>query len=164
MPPTPLLTPPTPTRSDAAAAAVGYAIGFAIDIFLFPAGVPPGTTAGVFAVAAVGAKNTAESIISSNKQRAQAQEELAQKESQAKRNALLEWDRLSKKYEAMVKYFDLKHAQDFVKRIELEHEIWGAGILLNEEFEKSIDEMFEEYRTSPPPGLNKPFLPKTSLK
>ena len=41
------------TRSDLAAAAVGYATGFAVDVFYFPDGVPPGTTAGVFAVGTV---------------------------------------------------------------------------------------------------------------
>lgn len=48
--------------ADIGIAGVGYATGFAIDVFLFPGGVPPGTTAAVYAIGAVGVKNLAQAI------------------------------------------------------------------------------------------------------
>lgn len=52
------------TKSDIAAGAIGYATGFGVDVFFFPLGIPPGTTAGVFAVGAVGLKNAIQAALS----------------------------------------------------------------------------------------------------
>jgi hypothetical protein len=51
------LLPQLTSRGDIGTALVGYAVGFAVDVFGFTGGLDPGTTAGVFAAGAVGAKN-----------------------------------------------------------------------------------------------------------
>ena len=51
------------SKGDIAAACAGFAAGFMVDAFLFPDGVPPGTTAGVFAVGSLGLKNMVESAM-----------------------------------------------------------------------------------------------------
>lgn len=48
---------PLSSKGDLAAAGLGYAAGFAIDVFLFSGGVAPASTAAVFAVGAVAMKN-----------------------------------------------------------------------------------------------------------
>ena len=48
---------------DVAAAALGYAVGFGVDVLLFPLGIPPGVTAGVWATGAVGLKKSIDAIL-----------------------------------------------------------------------------------------------------
>lgn len=51
------------SRGDVGAAALGFAVGFAIDVFRFPSGIPSATTASVFAVGSVGFKNSIQAFL-----------------------------------------------------------------------------------------------------
>lgn len=127
------------SKGDIAAGAIGYATGFAVDVFLFPLGVPPGTTAGVFAVGAVGLKNAVQAWRSSRlptvKRTPETLEEAAntfinfieqehKKSSGAKSNALA----------------DL--LQSFQKDVGL----WRVRIRNDEEFALALDEHVERFR------------------
>ena len=124
---------PKPTRGDGAAAG----LGFAIDVILFPLGLPPGTTASVFAVGAVGAKNAAHTAWEFWSQSKKAQKSDEEQDAQ-----------LTNRRYAIRKYFVEQAATDHLKQFDLGSELFEAGALDEDDFRRSIRKILDDYRLS----------------
>lgn len=122
------------TKGDIAASGLGYAAGFAVDVFLFPLGVPPGTTAAVFAVGAVGAKNAVQAW----KARSQSSDRKL-----AKRTGeflhLIEAERKASDT-------DTSRIDPIFDSVKRDLELWKRGILSNDQFEAALDDAVKRYR------------------
>ena len=137
------------TRGDLAAAAVGYAVGFAVDVFLFPTGVPPGTTAGVFAVGSVGLKNSAQGAVERFKQKKQAQ------------LARLDLEERAEIFHQVLAQQELGTAAEKLAR---DLDLWRRGVLGDDDLQKILSKMISDYRErevgghdSPPTGTSGRF-------
>lgn len=119
------------TRGDLAAAAVGYAVGFAVDVFYYPDGVSPGTTAGVFAVGAVGLKNAGQGVI----------------EDFRKRNQELR-DRLALEGRVAVLLQTLtdEGLDTAAGRLARDLHLWRKGVLDDGDLQQILDEVVGDYR------------------
>lgn len=119
------------TRSDLAAAAVGYAVGFSVDVFFFPMGVPPGTTAGVFAVGMVGLKNSVQTTLEgfNGKKRVHRDRSILDE-----RAAILHQTLSDEKLGTLAG----KLARDI--------RLWRKGVLKDDDFQQIVEEVVREYR------------------
>lgn len=113
------------SRGDIAAASLGFAAGFMIDAFLFPAGIPPGTTAGVFSVGAVGLKNSVQAALEA---RRTVGEQRQKREELRKRAGLL--------VEALAQESTTAYRPSLKRCLAL----WEKGILTDQHLEREISE------------------------
>jgi hypothetical protein len=122
------------TRGDVGAAGLGYAIGFAVDVFLFPLGVPPGTTAGVFAVGAVGLKNAVQAGL--------------EQRSSAKRDTP---EALAERHEALLTLLQEAGEENLIGELERANRLWKKGIDSDDEFRRSMADLIIKYKTGRKP-------------
>ncbi len=126
------------TSGDVAATAVGYAVGFAVDVFLFPGGVPPGTVAGVSAVGALGLKKAADAVFSrTENDKAQG---TRPPDLERKANALLEF------LGRMADQPNIENPQrelfkNLRRSLKQQIELWQGGILEEDEFKEQLSEI-----------------------
>lgn len=114
---------------DVAAAALGYAAGFAADIFLFPGGVTAGVTAGVWAVGAIGIKKFVESALGLRKSGTRSLKDTARALDTFIKNRL--------NHQGLEK----ENEEEFLalrKVVKERTELWEAGLLDDEEFEYDL--------------------------
>lgn len=125
--------PKLTTKGDIAAAGLGFALGFAVDIFLFPAGVPPGTTASVFMAGAVGLKNSAQAALESRS---------TKKAEQNKRGELRQ------KAEALLRALQRAHLTQERELLEQDMEFWEQEIYGDDDLKNRLPAYIERIRTS----------------
>ncbi len=116
---------------DTAAGLVGYAAGFAADVFFFAGGVEPGTTAGVSAAAAIGAKRSVESLLGIRSSKRQ----------------------IDKKARVVLKHLGKKaresaEAKSIADEFEHDYLMWKDNLYDDEVLVQRINEAIEYYRTS----------------
>jgi hypothetical protein len=126
------------SKGDIAAGAIGYATGFAVDVFLFPLGVPPGTTASIFAVGAIGLKNAFQVARSSRRPKVDPQE-------------------LEKRAINFVEFVERAHKgssgaasvalADLLRSIQADFDLWKGNFIDAEKFASNLDEHVQRFRT-----------------
>ena len=127
--------PKTATRGDTAAAFIGYATGFVVDVFLFPLGIPPGTTAGVFMIGAVGVKNLIQISLGFRKK--------ARKEAEAKEARKLE---LRHQCFSIEKHLEDHGAASLADEMKREEGLWDSGALNDDQFKDSMQKILDRFR------------------
>jgi hypothetical protein len=118
------ILPKLSSRGDVGAAALGFATGFAVDVFLFPGGVPPGTTASVFAVGAAGLKNSVQAFIQTRKSR---------KSSEARK------EHLRAAAEALERFVTEQSYPEWVIEIKSSRALWDKEVLEDSDFEDILE-------------------------
>ena len=111
------------TRSDLAAAAVGYATGFAVDIFYFPAGV--------FAIGTVGLKNSVQTAI----------EAYREKRREQQNHRALE-ERATVLYQTLTE----EELEEPAGKLARDLHLWRKGILEDDDLQTILDEVIRDYR------------------
>lgn len=134
------------TKGDVAAATLGFAAGFTVDVFLFPLGVPPGTTASVFAVAAVGAKNAVQSIVEARKNNEETAYSMMREGNDAENAARKRRQSLENKAHALMKHaVERGNATARTKVLE-DFSLWEDELITDEDFSSSLKNIVSEIR------------------
>lgn len=125
------------TPGDVAASAIGYALGFAADVFLFPGGVTSGTVAAVSAVGALGIKKAIDARIS--RELVGGKDETVKVELEKKAKSLVNF------LERAIEQPNLEnHKRDLFKelrrRLRQQMDLWESGVLENDEFKDQLSE------------------------
>lgn len=136
---------PLATRGDVAAAGLGFAVGFAVDVFLFPLGNPPGTVAGVSAVACVGAKNLLQGAWRAYRK----PKEVAAKRQEVEQRARTFATRLKGQIERGSTTFEtglgLDEMEKYNDRLRVEQDLWRDEVITTEQFEEALNDIIERY-------------------
>lgn len=128
------------TPGDAAAALISGTAGFAVDVFLFPAGVPPGTTALVFASGGLGIKKGFDAWRNDRKAKREAHEKKWEEE-KSKRGLREE---LEKKADALGKLL-AGSTSPLAEQLRKSRLLWESKIASDEDFSTAIGNISREY-------------------
>jgi hypothetical protein len=149
------LRPKISTRGDVAAASLGFAIGFAVDVFLFPLGVPPGTTAGACATGALGLKNAAQAAMTERRdarKRAEdektAEEEAERRKEEERTRPQQEAGQLQERVRKFLPILQERGLRDLADQLLSELELHTSGISSNHDLEAALDQALQQYRVS----------------
>jgi len=111
---------------DLAAASLGYASGFVIDVFFFPEGLGPGTVAGVTAIGTLGAKKSVEA--------------LTPKLTSSIRNKL----KRSRLEKTLSSYLQGESLTELEQRLISNRNLWKQGLLEEEEFVAELEKIRQD--------------------
>lgn len=133
--------PGVSTKADTATVLIAGSAGFAIDLVLLPAGVPPGTMGGLFATTALGAKKGIEAI----------REQLHRKDDKEVSNEAEE--ELFAELNKALKFFSNKGRNDFLDKLQRAKDLYD---LKNSQFgfdelNRTIIQCFKEFKDQ---GIN----------
>lgn len=112
------------SRGDIGAAALGFALGFAVDVFWFPEGMPSATAASVFAVGAVGVKNSMQAFLE------------AQKPAREKKQRS---EKLKRIAESLRDFAREGGHSELDSEISVSRELWDKGILDDSDFSEALE-------------------------
>jgi hypothetical protein len=150
--------------------ALGYAGGFAADVFYFPGGLPPGSVAGVSSIATFGLKKTIDGVLAELQRRRdrraeenaaadtrravelenqavlerRAQERL--REASQPSAALSQKDYLEQRAKALQKLLIESELIEQAEVLQTEHELWSLGLATESEFDGMIRSILQNYR------------------
>ena len=129
------------TPGDVAAALISGTAGFAVDVFLFPAGVPPGTTALVFAGGGLGLKKGFEAWRNERK----ASLEAKQKQKAAEDNRKNLPHRLEKQADALGKVLAGGNTPSLAEQLQRSRLLWESQIQSDDEFASTLASISNEF-------------------
>ena len=118
------------TAGDIAAAAIGYAVGFAVDAHFFPGGISPGVAAGVSSVGALGLKKFADVLISARRQRKNNSLDTRALQIEIYLKKALDRSSLPNDEEQLL--------VAILREVRRRRDLWAAGLLDDEQFEYDL--------------------------
>jgi hypothetical protein len=134
------------TPGDAAAAGLGYALGYAADVFLFPLGVPPGTVAAVSSVGTWGVKKAVDAFRAWRKRKKDDRDSETDDKNLKRKIGELQ-DVLKRRLNRTnIKKEESDFLKDLRTTLQQRVELWEDKLMEDDELEETISEIKRDIR------------------